>query len=115
EAAEYMNGHPNLENRVVFPRASVNDAFAAFVLMDNAENDEANIKNAVQSGFIVRTRYNGEELKLTPATLEAAQRGGAQCVSGDFPADFSLTGGAPSRCNPVRAPAGCTSGAVEQL
>lgn len=115
DSTEYMDGHPNLENRVVFPRASVNDPFAAFVLMDNAEGSETNITAAVRDGFMVRTRYNGEELKLTPATVEAAQRGGAQCVSGDFPAEFAITGGSPSRCNPVRAPAGCTSAAVEQL
>jgi hypothetical protein len=115
DSTEYMNGHPNLENRVVFPRANVSDAFAAFVLMDNAQSSEAEITNAVRQGFIVRTRYNGEELRLVPEVLNAAQRGGAQCLSGDFPADFTLTGGVPSRCNPVRAPAGCTAGAVEQL
>jgi hypothetical protein len=115
DSTEYMMGHPNLENRVIFPRAAVADPFAAFVLLDNAESSEAEITDAVRQGFIVRTRYNGEELKLTPATVESAQRGGAQCVSGDFPADFTLTGGAPSRCNPVRAPVGCTAAAVEQL
>ncbi|MET0595237.1 MAG: Ca2+-dependent phosphoinositide-specific phospholipase C, partial [Polyangiaceae bacterium] len=41
DSTEYMMGHPNLENRVVFPRANVNDAFAAFVLMDNAQGGEA--------------------------------------------------------------------------
>jgi hypothetical protein len=115
DSTEYMTGHPNLENRVVFPRATVSDPFAAFVLLDNAQNSEADITNAVRQGFIVRTRYNGEELRLVPAVLEAAQRGGAHCLSGDFPVDFALTAGAPSRCNPVRAPAGCTASAVEQL
>jgi hypothetical protein len=115
DSTEYMNGHPNLENRVVFPRANVADPFAAFVLLDNAESSEAEITDAVQKGFIVRTRYNGEELKLVPAVLDAAQRGGAQCLSGDFPLEFILTGGSPLRCNPVRAPAGCTATAVEQL
>ena len=115
DSTEYMNGHPNLENRVVFPRANVSDPFAAFVLLDNAQNSEAEITDAVRQGFVVRTRYNGEELRLVPAVTDAAQRGGAQCVSGDFPADFALTGGAPLRCNPVRAPVGCTAAAVEQL
>jgi len=115
DSTEYMNGHPNLENRVVFPRATVADPFAAFVLLDNAQNSETEIADAVRKGFIVRTRYNGEELKLVPAVLESAERGGAHCLSGDFPLEFALTGGAPSRCNPVRAPAGCTSAAVEQL
>jgi hypothetical protein len=115
DSTEYMNGHPNLENRVVFPRANVSDPFAAFVLLDNAQGSEAEITDAVRQGFIVRTRYNGEELKLVPAVLDAAHRGGAQCLSGDFPLDFTVTGGAPSRCNPVHAPAGCTATAVEQL
>jgi hypothetical protein len=115
DSTEYMNGHPNLENRVAFPRANVSDPFAAFVLLDNAQGSETDITNAVRQGFIVRTRYNGEELKLVPAVLDAAYRGGAQCLSGDFPVDFAIPGGAPSRCNPVRAPAGCTSAAVEQL
>jgi hypothetical protein len=115
DSTEYMMGHPNLEGRVVFPRANVPDPFAAVVLLDNAQSSEADIADAVRQGFIVRTRYNGEDLKLDPAVTNAAQRGGAQCVSGDFPIDFALTGGAPSRCNPVRAPAGCTATAVEQL
>ena len=115
DSAEYMMGHPNLENRVVFPRATVNDPFAGFVLLDNAQSSEAEIADAVRKGFIVRTRYNGEELKLDTAVTDAAQRGGAQCVSGDFPAEFALIGGSPSRCNPVRAPAGCTAASVEQL
>ena len=115
DSTEYMDGHPNLENRVVFPRANASDPFAAFVLIDDAQGREADITDAVRQGFIVRTRYNGEELKLVPAVLDIAQRGGAQCLSGDFPLDFALTGGAPSRCNPVRAPAACTATAVEQL
>ena len=115
DSTEYMMGHPNLENRVVFPRATTADAFAAFVLLDNAQSSEMEIADAVRQGFIVRTRYNGEELKLDTAVTDVAQRGGAQCVSGDFPAEFTLTGGTPSRCNPVRAPAGCTAAAVEQL
>jgi len=115
DSTEYMQGHPNLENRVVFPRATVSDAFAAFVLMDNAQGSEAQITEAVRQGFIVRTRYNGEELRLVPDVLNAAHRGGAHCLSGDFPADFAITGGTPSRCNPVRAPASCTAAAVEQL
>ena len=115
DSTEYMNGHPNLENRIVFPRATVADPFAAFVLLDNAQSSEAEITAAVRQGFMVRTRYNGEELRLVPAVLDAAQRGGAHCLSGDFPADFNLTGGTPLRCNPVRAPAGCTAAAVEQL
>ena len=113
DSTEYMMGHPNLENRVVFPRATVNDPFAAFVLLDNAQSSEAEITDAVRAGFIVRTRYNGEELKLDPAVTDAALRGGAQCISGDFPKDFSIPGGAPSRCNPVRVPAGCPAGAIE--
>lgn len=115
DSTEYMMGHPNLENRIVFPRATTADPFAAFVLLDNAQTSEGEIADAVRQGFIVRTRYNGEDLKLDTAVTDAAQRGGAQCVSGDFPADFALTGGAPSRCNPVRAPAGCTAVSVEQL
>jgi hypothetical protein len=115
DSTEYMQGHPNLENRVVFPRANVSDPFAAFVLMDNAQGSEAQITDAVRQGFIVRTRYNGEELRLVPDVLNAAHRGGAHCLSGDFPADFDVMGGAPSRCNPVRAPMGCTASAVEQL
>jgi hypothetical protein len=85
------------------------------VLLDNAESSEAAISAAVREGFIVRTRYNGEELKLVPAVLDAALRGGAHCISGDFPLDFAVAGGSPSRCNPVRAPAGCTAAAIERL
>ena len=118
--AAYHEGHPNLEGRAAFLRASPGDSYAAFLLMDNATMRAKEIPALVKQGYLVRARADIEtyEARINdPARANQAFRSGAQIVSTDFykPGNgygtayvVRLPGGAAARCNPVNAPAGCT-------
>ncbi len=98
---------PSLSGKIFFPRADASDPYAAILKMDDAESAEDEIRQRVEEGFIVRTRYTGEDLELRQERVDAALRGGAQWLSGDSPAEFAIPEGAPSRCNPLNAPEVC--------
>lgn len=74
----------------------------------------------VKQGFVVRTMTDvsvGGSLNNNRTQLEAALASGAQILSTDFPAKVPETAyfvevGAPSRCNPVTAPADCRDDAL---
>ena len=118
--AAYHEGHPNLEGRAAFLRASPGDSYAAFLLMDNATMRAREIPALVKQGYLVRARADIEtyEARINdPARANQAFRSGAQIVSTDFykpgnaygtPYVVRLPGGGAARCNPVNAPAGCT-------
>lgn len=125
QVTEYREGHPNLEGRVLFPLVGVNEPYSAFVIMNDPIGGEAAILDAVSNGFLVRTRADSDSVEPTAgdtARLEAALRSGAQFISTDYPAAvpgtpyvFEVPSGTPSRCNPVTAPADCTSKDIEAL
>ena len=118
--AAYHEGHPNLEGRAAFLRASPGDSYAAFLLMDNATMRAKEIPALVKQGYLVRARADIEtyEARINdPARAIQAFRSGAQIVSTDFykpgngygtPYVVRLPGGGAARCNPVNAPPGCT-------
>lgn len=118
--AAYHEGHPNLEGRAAFLRASPGDSYAAFLLMDNATMRAKEIPPLVKQGYLVRARADIEtyEARINdPARAIQAFRSGAQIVSTDFykpgngygtPYVVRLPGGGAARCNPVNAPADCT-------
>jgi hypothetical protein len=108
-----------LEGRVMFPDSEASDPFAGFMVV-NDPGQEA--RDAVEAGFLVRVFAEDlvDVLNGEPDELAAALATGAQVVSTDFPAprdgvDYYVTipGGTPSRCNPVTAPADCTSSDIE--
>lgn len=117
--AAYHDGHPNLEGRAAFLRASPGDSYAAFLLMDNATARAKEVPVRVKQGYLVRARADIEtyEARINdPTRAEQAFRSGAQIVSTDFyqpgngygtPYVVRLPGGGAARCNPVNAPAGC--------
>ncbi|MCK8455181.1 Ca2+-dependent phosphoinositide-specific phospholipase C [Sphingomonas faeni] len=117
--AAYHEGHPNLEGRAAFLRASPGDNYAAFLLMDNATMRAKEIPALVEQGYLVRARADIETFEARindPARATQAFRSGAQIVSTDFyrPGNgygtsyvVRLPGGGAARCNPVNAPAGC--------
>ncbi len=83
------------------------------------------IQDLVSRGYIVRTRADADTLEARfgmTTRRDAALASGAQFVSTDYPVpnpDFGtgyfveIPDGAPARCNPVNAPAGCRNGALE--
>lgn len=130
-----LEDHPNLEDRVMFVRSSAPnlesdwaetaDDTAVYFTLDHPVEDADKIKKAVESGFLVRTRADAnvyEPRNEDYSRQEQALKGGAQLISTDFPEKtenfdymFTIEDGNPSRCNPLNAPSGCTSEAIENL
>lgn len=114
-----------LRDRALFITAtsSTDSPHAVVLSLDYPVEQEAQIRDAVLRGYLVRTRaddYPGR-IQDPGATLRAALRGGAHFVLTDFPAGSSyfpgylplLPGGAPARCNPVLTCEACFSAAIE--
>lgn len=120
--AAYHDGHPNLEGRAAFLRATPGQSYAAFLLMDNATLRAREIPERVAQGYLVRARADIETYEARvndPTRANQALRSGAQIVSTDFykpgnaygtPYVVRLPGGGEARCNPVNAPATCSLG-----
>ena len=95
--------------------------YAAIHSMNNPY--DAHIADVVAAGHLVRTRSDsdGDEARANDtAKRDQAIASGAHFISTDFPVPHVDTGyvvqmeeGAPSRCNPMTAPEGCTSDALE--
>jgi hypothetical protein len=119
---QYLDGHPNLEGRVLFPNSRPGQDHAAFIGYDDPTGaNEATIREFVEQGYLVRTRADvpfAEAASGDTGRLRAALDSGAQIISTDFPvvglaarygSDYvaELPGGRTARCNPVNAPARC--------
>lgn len=117
----YTHGGHDLNGRVAFVDSEMTDPFGAMLVL-NDPSRSADIMAAVRANFIVRVfswTAPGPDDAHTPALALAT---GAQIISTDFPAMapgvsawVDIMGGTPSRCDPVNAPAGCTSAAIESL
>jgi hypothetical protein len=124
---DYTAGHPTLEGRMIFTNSSVGRPDAAFIKLNDPIGDAARIREAVEGGYVVRTRADGDtvEARQNDTTKrDAAIASGAQWVSTDFPVPgrafgtpyfVSIPGGTPARCNPLNTPAWCRSWMVESL
>lgn len=113
----------NLENRAAFADGNEDDHWTAVRVMNNPR---AGVREAVEAGYIVRTRaadneqvVAGDEAVLMES-LATALASGAHMISTDLPApipslDFfvEFPGGSPSLCNPITAPPGCTASDIE--
>jgi hypothetical protein len=121
----YIAGHPSLQGRVLFTSSPPGEPEAGFVKLNDPIGDYDLIRRVVADGFIVRTRADADTVQARSgdtAMRDAALSSGAQFVSTDYPVpdpDFgtgyrvAIPGGTPARCNPVSAPAGCTSLDIE--
>jgi hypothetical protein len=112
--AIYTEGHPSLRNRVIFTNARPGEPDAAFVEVNDPQQDPAMIPNLIKKGYIVRTRTDADLRQARTndvSTRQAAMASGAQMLSTDFPfQDKSAAGysvnfpnGQIARCNPVNA------------
>jgi hypothetical protein len=125
----YLEGHPNLEGRAVFPQGRPGDAHAAIMQVNDPRGaNQAAIQDLVRRGYFVRTRSDeplstvkNEEFSRVQIALDS----GAQVITTDFPtvgmaarynSDFvaELPGGKPVRCNPISAPAFCKDKDLER-
>ena len=112
-AEAYSRGWTSLAGRSMFVQAEADRPVAAFVSRDGArqagEDKYGRMRRLVREGFLVRD-YTG------PSGFEAAKAAGAHFISSDEPERLVLADDplAPSRCNPVTAPAACTDRAIER-
>jgi hypothetical protein len=115
KAASYGRGHPSLRGRVMFVNATEGRAEAAVRILNDPLADGAAIRELVEQGYLVRTRAdaNTEEARSGDThRRDAALQSGAHLISTDYVDPdprfgtgyaVELPGGAPARCNPVRA------------
>jgi hypothetical protein len=119
----YTHGRRDLDGRILFAHAAPSDPFAAIAVLNDPVADSAAIAAALEANMLVRTRADSdsvEPLAGDTSRRDAALASGAQFVSTDYPAGVNYTDyfveipeGTPSRCNPLTAPAKCTSEAIE--
>lgn len=121
----YLQGHPSLQGRILFTSAPPDAPDAAFRKLNSSIGDFDEIQAAVRAGLVVRTRADADTIEARnndTRTRDAAIASGAQWVSTDYPVpdpDFGtgymveIPMGTPARCNPLIAPAGCTSLDIE--
>ena len=83
----YLDGRPSLQGRMAFVQGKPGMAHTAFMLFDNAITRGADIRDAVQKGYLVRTRADIDTVdarKDNGARRDAALASGAQIVSTDY-------------------------------
>lgn len=115
----YLQGNPQLENRVLFVSSGPGEPTAGFIKMNNAIAQTELIEEYAAAGFLIRTRSDipAQEAKTGDTTRrELALESGAAFISTDYP-EMSPYGsgyivqlpGTPhaARCNPVTAPDTC--------
>jgi hypothetical protein len=108
---DYSGGWTSLEGRAAFVQAGADDPVAGFVRRSGSErpgDKQQRMATLVAEGFMVRD-YVG------PSGFEDSKRAGAHFISSDEPERLHLSDHprAPSRCNPVSAPASCRDTDIE--
>ena len=115
----YLQGNPNLENRVLFVSSEPGEPTAGFIKMNNVMDQAEQIKEYTAAGFLVRTRADiptNEARSGDTTRRDLALESGAQFISTDYPEESSFGSGyivmlpgtdGVARCNPVSAPPDC--------
>lgn len=117
--AAYTRGGSDITGRVLFPESHADEPIAGVIILNTPDLATADV---VRQGYIVRTMCDGVPFPADASAMrQTSLDSGAQIISTDFPVTlpdggpegFVVPDGTPSRCNPVNAPKGCTSAAVE--
>lgn len=85
--APYLDGRSSLQGRMAFVQGKPGMAHTAFMLFDNALTRNAEIRSAVQKGYLVRTRADidtADARKDDGRRRDAALASGAQIISTDY-------------------------------
>ena len=119
----YTHELTSLDGRLCFVDSDPSDPFGAVSIYNDPVPQATSIAAAEAAHFWVRTRADSDGVQARAndhTDLDAALASGAQVVSTDFPVPVAglayyveMPGGTPSRCNPITAPATCTSLALE--
>ncbi len=109
----YLSAKPGLENAVLFVNKKEGNPTAGFRIINNAEKDEAYIRDLVKKGYMIRTRADSDTKQARTndySTFEKAKASGAQVISTDyyqpstfFKSDYKVNfdGNVYERPNPV--------------
>ena len=110
----YLGNNLSAQGKLIFPNSVSESAdHAAYFTLNSPIRDQARIRDAVASGFIVRTRADANTVEARENNIEprqAAFSSGAHYISTDYYlprenfSDYSvkLPGGSAARCNPVK-------------
>ncbi len=119
KVAVYLGQNESAQGKLIFPNSASEDApHAAYFTLNDSVGQQKRIRQAVQAGFLVRTRADANTFQAREndtAAREAAFASGAHYISTDYylpRADFSdysvrLPSGTAARCNPQRSQAPC--------
>jgi hypothetical protein len=124
KVAIYRGKRSSLEGRRMFVNVEESSPAAAYITLNEPLQDAQRIREAVESGFIVRTRADADTLEAREGKTErreTALRSGAQYVSTDYMQpdprfgkySVRLPDGVTTVCNPVRAKRRCGGHAVK--
>lgn len=132
-ATVYSHGDTHLDDRALFVSGRTEFDFGVFLKADDLGDPGAadRATDAISRNFLVRSRADtdGREARDGDLTrFQTALSSGAHMISTDFPGDpvgtgpapadsdhphqgydVDIPGGEPARCNPLTAPAECTS------
>jgi hypothetical protein len=116
----YLAGHPSLRGRVIFTNSEPGEPDAAFI--ERNGGPAADISALVRKGYLIRARTDSDtkEARTNDTSVRDAMiDSGAQLLSTDYPANeparwtgnfvVTLPGKTVARCNPVNAPANCST------
>ena len=121
----YTHNKTDLRGRLLFVDSAPEDPFGAVSVLNDPKSvaGQAQIRKAVQSNFLVRTRADADTQEARAADTsrgQAALLSAAHFISTDFPEPtskfsyrFEVPTGKPARCNPLVAPLNCTPLALE--
>lgn len=124
-AEDYTAGYTTLAGRAMFARATPSQFGLPWATIAKLGIDDADdIAAAHAARLLIATNVcsSGDADDTCVARLDKASAAGIHMLKDDFPAPvddmqyfLDLPGGEPARCNPVTAPPGCTSAALEHL
>lgn len=119
----YLDGAPGLQGRAMFVDGdSIADPFAATFKIDNAIGGQADVRAALDAGFLTTSNVDGPEdsAEDNAAKQQGSLVSGTSWLATNFPAavgdpsGFSMPEGAPVRCNPyTTTPDDCVATDVE--
>lgn len=124
--AAYLDGHPALQDRVMFVASSEDSPAAAIFILNDPIEQAAHIRRLARAGFIIRTRADAGTLEARTdddRRAKAAFASGAHLISTDYyipnPAfnttyQVRLPDNLVALCHPLTAPSNCKAADFEQ-
>ncbi|WP_234572857.1 phosphatidylinositol-specific phospholipase C1-like protein [Rhodohalobacter sp. 614A] len=122
----YLSESSTLENRALFVSSRPGQPSAAFIKMNEVFDEEEEIKEFSEKGYLIRTRSDIPTVEARSGDTsrrDLALQSGAHYISTDYPepspfnANYIVTlpgAESPGRCNPVSAPESCKNSYIKE-